>query len=189
MGDDVDDEDLLGEEGPGAESDASSSSSQNDDADNEPLVCRMRRVKAAADASSSYIRGGAASAAPAAPASSAASGAASKAPSTAPGTEMVAQVIEVYWPLDDAWYAAQIVNFQDKLGKHKVTCHSITEAGSRPRHADSATSFAYRLPSPLSLSAASAAAASAASPVSCGLSATPLRPLLSVTDGASSRSP
>ena len=36
------------------------------------------------------------------------------------GAELVGASIEVYWPLDDAWYVAEVLGFGAKDGKHKL---------------------------------------------------------------------
>jgi hypothetical protein len=42
----------------------------------------------------------------------------SAAPAAAP--EMVGQLIEIYWPLDEQWYAASVTRWVERSGKHRV---------------------------------------------------------------------
>ncbi|KOO27264.1 histone-lysine n-methyltransferase setd1 [Chrysochromulina tobinii] len=42
----------------------------------------------------------------------------SAAPAAAP--EMVGQLIEIYWPLDEQWYAASVTKWVERSGKHRV---------------------------------------------------------------------
>ena len=37
-----------------------------------------------------------------------------------PGIEMVGQVLEVWWPLDKAWYACKVLKYKESNGKHQL---------------------------------------------------------------------
>ena len=91
--------------------------SSDEEGEDEPLIARMQKAKAKAASTASS-----ASSAPAAPSAPSAPSAKPKlTPSErAEGADLVGKVVQVFWQLDDAWYAAEVLKYHEKSGKHRL---------------------------------------------------------------------